>query len=71
MTKEGISFIVSKEILIRDGKFTVNDIFDSVKDKITESISNENLKKYIKKKMDDMCEDGLIAKTETYYFQYN
>lgn len=72
MTRENLNFIVSKEILTQKGNFTVNDIFNNVKNKMIESSdSSESLIKYIRDKMNSMCDDGLIARTETYYFQYD
>lgn len=69
--KEKVSFIVSKEILSKEGQFTAKEIVNKVKNKILKYFkSEEELEKYVVKKMDSMCLDGLISRTDTYYFFY-
>lgn len=69
--KQKVSFIVSKEILSKEGQFTSKDIINKIKDKILNYFkSEEELEKYVVKKMDSMCIDGLISRTDTYYFFY-
>lgn len=72
MSKEYISFVVAKAIFKQEGQFTVNDIFNVVRNALSDAYdSNEDLISYIRKKMDSMCADGLISGTDTYYFQYD
>ena len=60
------SKIVSQIILEQKGRFTVEDIVKSVVQQIKESV--DNIRLYILKKLESMCEYGLIGKTDIYYF---
>lgn len=63
------SFVVSEAILNQEGKFTVKDILDKVRDIIQEQFDTiDNLTKYIIKKLNSMCDYGLIGRTDVYYF---
>ena len=63
------SFIVSEVILNQNGKFTVNDILNKVKHLILNQFETiDDLINYIIKKLDSMCDLGLIGKTLIYYF---
>ena len=63
------SFVVSDVILNQNGKFTVNDILNKVKYIILDQFKTiDDLINYIIKKLDSMCELGLIGKTSIYYF---
>lgn len=63
---ENKSKIVSRAILEQEGKFTVEDIVNSVRDLIKGSV--DSIRSYILKKIETMCEYGLIGKTDIYYF---
>lgn len=64
------SFIVSDVILQQKGDFTENDILNQVKDRLIDQFESlENLSNYVIFKLNDMCEYGLIGRTELYYFQ--
>ena len=63
------SFVVSDVILNQNGKFTANDILSKVKYIILDQFKTiDDLINYIIKKLDSMCELGLIGKTSIYYF---
>lgn len=67
MTKyESKGKIVSRAILEQEGKFTVEDIVNSVRDSIEDSVGSIRI--YVLKKLETMCEYGLIGKTDIYYF---
>lgn len=67
MTKdESKGKIVSRAILEQEGKFTVEDIVNSVRDSIEDSVGPIRI--YVLKKLETMCEYGLIGKTDIYYF---
>ncbi len=69
MNSQKISFIVSKVILNQEGKFTKEDILNEVSDRLTENPSNlKEIDQYIVKKLNTMCDYGLIGKTSIYYF---
>lgn len=63
---ENKSKIVSRAILEQQGKFTVEDIVNSVRNLIEGSV--DSIRSYILKKIEIMCEYGLIGKTDIYYF---
>lgn len=63
---ENKSKIVSRAILEQEGKFTIEDIVNSVRDLIEGSV--DSIRSYILKKIETMCEYGLIGKTDIYYF---
>ena len=60
------SKIVSQAILEQRGKFTVEDVVNSVSNLIEGSV--DSIRSYILKKIETMCEYGLIGKTDIYYF---
>jgi len=60
------SKIVPRAILEQKGKFTVEDIVNSVCNLIEGSV--DSIRSYILKKIETMCEYGLIGKTDIYYF---
>jgi hypothetical protein len=60
------SKIVSQAILEQRGKFTVEDVVNSVHNLIEGSV--DSIRSYILKKIETMCEYGLIGKTDIYYF---
>lgn len=78
--KQKVSFIVSKAILTKYDrnkddydfyKFSSEDIVKEVEKDISKYFkSKEDLNKYVVKKLNAMCEDTLLARTETYYFFY-
>ena len=67
--KETPGCIVVNEVLKMKGKFTKNDILDTVVPKIKKYFSNrEEMEKYISRKIDTLCEYRLLGKTSIYYF---
>lgn len=69
INSQKISFIVSEVILNQEGKFTKEDILNEVSDRLTENPSNlKEIDQYIVKKLNTMCDYGLIGKTSIYYF---
>ena len=69
MNSQKISFIVSEVILNQEGKFTKEDILNEISDRLTENPSNlKEIDQYIVKKLNTMCDYGLIGKTSIYYF---
>lgn len=64
-----VSFIVSEIILNQEGKFTLKDILDKVKPKISNQFETpDKLERYISGKLNSMCDYGLIGRTTMYYF---
>lgn len=69
MTNQRPSFVVSEVILNQEGKFTVKDILDKVRNIISDQFdSPDTLKRYIIEKLNSMCDYGLIGRTDVYYF---
>lgn len=67
--KETPGGIVVNEVLKMKGKFTKNDILDTVVPKIKKHFPNrEEMEKYISRKIDTLCEYRLLGKTSIYYF---
>lgn len=63
------SFVVSEAILNQEGKFTVKDILDKVRTIILDQFDTiDTLERYIIKKLNSMCDYGLIGRTNVYYF---
>jgi hypothetical protein len=63
------SFVVSEAILNQEGKFTVKDILDEVRTIILDQFDTiDTLERYIIKKLNSMCDYGLIGRTNVYYF---
>lgn len=68
-TNQKASLIVSETILNQEGKFTIKDIFDKVKPMVsTQFETPDKLETYISRKLNSMCDYGLIGKTSMYYF---
>lgn len=68
-TNQKASFVVSETILNQEGKFTIKDILDKVKSIIIDQFDTiDTLKRYIIKKLNSMCDYGLIGRTDVYYF---
>lgn len=69
MKNTKVSIIISEIILNRNGKFTLTDIMYESKPIIENEFTTENdLKNYVKYKLNSMCDLGLIGKTSLYYF---
>ena len=63
------SFVVSEAILNQEGKFAVKDILDEVRTIILDQFDTiDTLERYIIKKLNSMCDYGLIGRTNVYYF---
>lgn len=68
-TNQKASFIVSETILNQEGKFTMKDILDKVKPIVSNQFETpDKLETYIIKKLNSMCDYGLVGKTSVYYF---
>lgn len=66
--KNNPSYVVSEAALEKKGHFSADDIIQSVK------LMGANInadKAFVIKKLDAMCEFGLIGKTSMYYFSVN
>lgn len=64
MENTKVSKIVSEIILNQEGKFLAKDILNKVKPLICKEFTTiKELESYITKKLDSMCEMGLLAKT--------
>lgn len=69
MKNRRISQIVSEIILNQEGKFLVKDILNKTKSLVGKEFTTmEELRLYIIKKLDLMCEIGLLGKISLYYF---
>ena len=69
MENTKVSKIVSEIILNQEGEFLAKDILNKVKPLVDKEFTTiEELELYITKKLDSMCEIGLLAKTSLYYF---
>lgn len=69
MISKRSSFVVSEAILNQEGKFTVKDILDEVRTIILDQFDTiDTLERYIIKKLNSMCDYGLIGRTNVYYF---
>ena len=67
--KFAASYIISDAILNQEGKFLDKDIVNKVKLEVEDQFeTEEELIKYVVKKLDTMCEYGLLGRTELYYF---
>lgn len=64
--KRKLDFLIAEEAFAQRGRFEVQDIYDRIANKFKDIV--ENLKVYIKKKLDILCDMGLIGKTRVYYF---
>ena len=69
MKSRRISRIISEIILNQEGKFLVKDILNKAKPLVGKEFATmEELRLYITRKLDSMCELGLLGKTILYYF---
>lgn len=66
--KDNPSYVVSEAALDRKGHFSVDDILQSVK-QMSPSINVD--RDFVIKKLDSMCEVGMIGSTSMYYFSKN
>ena len=68
--KETPGGIVTLEILNIQGKFKKEEIVKKVVPKIEKYFGNnkEIMEKYIEKKLDSLCQYGLLGRTAIYYF---
>lgn len=67
------SYVISEAALGQKGRFSVDVILKSVKDRIIKYFNNsvQELTHFIVRQLDIMCEFGLIGKTSLYYFSMN
>lgn len=64
-----VNKIITEIVLNQEGKFFVKDVLSKVKPLVDKEFTTiEELESYIIKKLDSMCEMGLLAKTSVYYF---
>lgn len=64
-----VSRAIGGYALMKEGTFTFNDVIKHVEDKVKQEFSNrEEMENYVLKKLNQMCEVGLIGRTSTYYF---
>lgn len=67
--KEKPGYIITEIILNIQGKFTAEELFLSLKDKMRNMFPNEKeMKNYIIKKIETLNKHGLINKTDLFYF---
>ena len=67
--KEKPGYIITEIILNIQGKFTAEELFLSLKDKMRNMFPNEKeMKEYIFKKIEAIHSHGLISKTDLFYF---
>lgn len=67
--KERPGYIITEIILNIQGKFTAEELFLSLKDKMRNMFPNEKeMKNYIIKKIETLNKHGLISKTDLFYF---
>jgi hypothetical protein len=67
--KEKPGYIITEIILNIQGKFTAEELFLSLKDKMRNMFPNEKeMKNYIIKKIESVHSHGLIGKTDLFYF---
>ena len=69
--KETPGGIVVNEVLNMKGKFTKEQIVQRIVPKIEKYFGNKKVEmdKYIDKKLDSLCEYGLLGRTAIYYFE--
>lgn len=69
MKSRRMSQIISEIILNQEGKFLAKDILNKTKFLVGKEFATmEELRLYITRKLDSMCELGLLGKTSLYYF---
>lgn len=67
--KEKPGYIITEIILNIQGKFTAEELFLSLEDKMRNMFPNEKeMKNYIIKKIETLNKHGLISKTDLFYF---
>ncbi len=67
--KETPQYIVSYAILEKEGRFSLSDILESVQSRIINMFDSvEQLRAFIKRRLDELCDMGLVRQTEVYYF---
>lgn len=67
--KEKPGYIITEIILNIQGKFTAEELFLSLRNKMGNMFPNEKeMKNYIYKKMETLNNHGLIGKTDLFYF---
>ena len=68
--KNSPDFIISNEILFREGTFTIEDIVEKVAKILVDSVFStlEQLESFIKRKVASLCEIGLVSDTGLYYY---
>lgn len=69
-TKKNANYIVANEILLYQGNFTIEDILESVQDKLLNKIFDtiEDIKMFIEHKVSTLCEIGLVSDTGLYFY---
>ncbi len=66
---KGLDYVVSKTILEMEGIFTLGEIIQKIKDSIEGLKENiDSLHNYVLRKLESMCDLGLIGRTDIYYF---
>ena len=69
MDKYIVPQTVSEAILDQESKFTDKDIFNVVKEQLKVYFKNtDEMKNYIRTKLNSMTELGLVGRTSCYYF---
>lgn len=69
MENKKVAKIVSEIILNQGGRFLVKDVLNKAEPLVDEEFTTiEELESYITKKLDSMCEMGILGKTSLYYF---
>ena len=68
--KNSPDFIISNEILFREGTFTIEDIIEKVAKILVDSVFStlEQLESFIKSKVASLCEIGLVSDAGLYYY---
>lgn len=67
--KEKPGYIITEIILNIQGKFTAEELFLSLEDKMRNMFPNKKeMKNYIIKKIETLNKHGLISKTDLFYF---
>ena len=68
--KETLGGIVTLEVLNIQGKFTKEEVIERLAPKIEKYFGNKNLEmeEYIDRKLDSLCQYGLLGRTAIYYF---
>lgn len=69
--KKNIGGIVTLEILNIQGRFTKEECIKKLAPKIEKYFGNKKLEmeEYIDRKLDSLCQYGLLGRTAIYYFE--